>query len=129
MTALVGGVVVVAEDDARAVECVTESVVVLVAEVAVAGAVEWLTVGVVEATGAVECVGVGLGLVFGVVVVVPEDVLGGVDVVPLVIPEGLTPPTIDGAKFSACILLISVVLYGTPAPNTLLPKSVLDTLL
>ena len=68
----------------------------------------------------------GLGLVFGVV---PEDALGGSDAVLLVMPGGLTPPTINGAKFSACILLISVALYWTPAPNTLVPSHVLETLL
>ncbi|MDA8192725.1 MAG: hypothetical protein M0Z53_01830 [Thermaerobacter sp.] len=48
---------------------------------------------------------------------------------PPVIPEGFTPPTSDGAKFSASILLTSVALYCTPGPNALSPKSVLDTLL
>ena len=96
------------------VECVTEAVDVLV----VAGAVEWVT-------GAEAVVLLG-----GVVLVLLVVFVDGADVdVLLVVPDGFTPPTIDGAKFSACILLMSVELYCTPAPNTLLPKSVLDTLL
>ena len=40
VTALVGGVTAVAEDEAAAVECVTGAVVVFVTSVVVAGAVE-----------------------------------------------------------------------------------------